>query len=61
MRQRLSTGALTVKSEVDQVWDLLADAKKTVIVQIAPAVRVGLGECFGLKRERLPLAALSLP
>ena len=43
------TGALTVKSEVDQVWDLLADAKKTVIVQIAPAVRVGLGECFGLK------------
>jgi len=43
------TGALTVKSEVDQVWDLLADPKKTVIVQIAPAVRVGLGECFGLK------------
>ncbi|MGD0730339.1 MAG: NADH-dependent [FeFe] hydrogenase, group A6 [Terracidiphilus sp.] len=42
------TGALTVKSEVDQVWNLLADATKTVIVQIAPAVRVGLGECFGL-------------
>ena len=43
------TGALTVKSEVDQVWDLLADPAKTVIVQIAPAVRVGLGECFGMK------------
>ena len=43
------TGALTVKSEVEQVWNLLADPKKTVIVQIAPAVRVGLGECFGLK------------
>jgi len=43
------TGALTPKSEVDQVWDLLADKKKTVVVQIAPAVRVGLGECFGLK------------
>ena len=42
-------GALTVKSEVDKVWELLADPKKTVIVQIAPAVRVGLGECFGLK------------
>jgi NADH-quinone oxidoreductase subunit G len=42
-------GALTVKSEVDRVWDLLADPKKTVIVQIAPAVRVGLGECFGMK------------
>jgi NADH-quinone oxidoreductase subunit G len=38
-----------VKSEVDQVWDLLADPAKTVIVQIAPAVRVGLGECFGMK------------
>jgi NADH-quinone oxidoreductase subunit G len=43
------TGALTVKSEVDQVWDLLAEPKKSVAVQIAPAVRVGLGECFGLK------------
>jgi iron-only hydrogenase group A len=43
------TGALTVKSEVDAVWDLIADKTKTVIVQIAPAVRVGLGECFGMK------------
>jgi NADH-quinone oxidoreductase subunit G len=42
------TGALTPKSEVDEVWDLIADKTKTVIVQIAPAVRVGLGECFGL-------------
>jgi NADH-quinone oxidoreductase subunit G len=42
------TGALTPKSEVDKVWNLLADATKTVVVQIAPAVRVGLGECFGL-------------
>jgi NADH-quinone oxidoreductase subunit G len=43
------TGALTIKSEVEQVWNMLADKSKTVIVQIAPAVRVGLGECFGLK------------
>ncbi len=43
------TGALIPKSEVDQVWSLLADQRKTVVVQIAPAVRVGLGECFGLK------------
>lgn len=43
------TGALTPKPEVDQVWSLLADPQKTVVVQIAPAVRVGLGECFGLK------------
>ena len=43
------TGALTPKSEVDQVWALLADPKATVVVQIAPAVRVGLGECFGMQ------------
>ena len=49
MRQRLPHRRADVKSEVDQVWDLLADPKKTVVVQIAPAVRVGLGECFGLK------------
>ncbi|MGO8757944.1 MAG: NADH-dependent [FeFe] hydrogenase, group A6 [Terracidiphilus sp.] len=43
------TGALTPKSEVDQVWKLLSDPAQKVVVQIAPAVRVGLGECFGLK------------
>jgi NADH-quinone oxidoreductase subunit G len=43
------TAALTPKSEVDQVWALLADPSKKVVVQIAPAVRVGLGECFGLQ------------
>ena len=43
------TGALTPKSEVDEVWALLADPTKKVVVQIAPAVRVGLGECFGRK------------
>ena len=42
------TGALTPKSEVEQVWQTLGDKTKTVAVQIAPAVRVGLGECFGL-------------
>jgi NADH-quinone oxidoreductase subunit G len=43
------TGALTPKPEVDEVWSLLADPEMTVVAQIAPAVRVGLGECFGLK------------
>ena len=42
------TGALTVKSEIDAVWQDINDSKKVVIAQIAPAVRVALGECFGL-------------
>ncbi|HWI56194.1 MAG TPA: [Fe-Fe] hydrogenase large subunit C-terminal domain-containing protein, partial [Bacillota bacterium] len=42
------TGALTPRPEVDQVWQALNDPAKTVVVQIAPAVRVALGEAFGL-------------
>ena len=42
------TGALTPKSEVDEVWAALHDPKKKVIAQIAPAVRVALGESFGM-------------
>ncbi|WP_297690170.1 NADH-dependent [FeFe] hydrogenase, group A6 [uncultured Anaerococcus sp.] len=43
------TGALTEKSNVADVWKLLhkKDDEKMVIVQVAPAVRVALGEEFG--------------
>ena len=43
------TGALTIKSEVDKMWDNINNPNKKVVVQIAPSVRVGLGEEFGLK------------
>jgi NADH-quinone oxidoreductase subunit G len=42
------TGAITPKPNIDEVWKVLHDQSKTVVVQIAPAVRVGLGEHFGL-------------
>ncbi len=43
------TAAIVPKSHTNQVWKQL-DAKDTVVVaQIAPAVRVALGERFGLK------------
>ncbi|MDD3839167.1 MAG: NADH-dependent [FeFe] hydrogenase, group A6 [Clostridia bacterium] len=42
------TGAITEKSYIDQVWANLEDADKHVVVQIAPAVRVALGEEFGM-------------
>ena len=41
------TGALTEKSYVEKVWDALADPDIHVIVQTAPAVRIGLGEELG--------------
>lgn len=42
------TGALSEKSSVDKVYDALR-SKKTVLVQTAPAVRVALGEEFGME------------
>lgn len=41
------TGALTPRDDTDKVWKALYDTSKTVVVQIAPSVRVGLGEMFG--------------
>lgn len=40
------TGALTEKSNIKEVWKLL-ESDKHLIVQVAPAVRVALGEMFG--------------
>jgi hydrogenases, Fe-only len=41
------TGALTEKSYVEKVWDAIADPETHVVVQTAPAVRIGLGEELG--------------
>ena len=43
------TGALLEKDNTDEAWSLLAQKEKPVMVQIAPAVRVGISEEFGLK------------
>ena len=42
------TGAITIYNEIGRAWRALHDAKKRVVVQIAPAVRVAVGEAFGL-------------
>ncbi|MCL2187983.1 MAG: NADH-dependent [FeFe] hydrogenase, group A6 [Defluviitaleaceae bacterium] len=42
------TGALTQASHTSEVWTALNDPDKVVIVQTAPAVRVALGEEFGM-------------
>ncbi|MBR3889411.1 [bacterium] len=43
------TGALTIKNDVENVWNALTNPSKKVVVQFAPAVRVALGELFGFK------------
>lgn len=43
-----TTGAITVKNQIGQAWQALHDPRNRVVVQIAPAVRVALGEEFGL-------------
>jgi len=40
--------ALTEKDEIEKVWDAINDPEKYVIVQTAPAVRVAIGEEFGM-------------
>ena len=42
------TGAIVIKIDVDKVWKALDDKDVKVSVQIAPAVRVALGQAFGL-------------
>ena len=43
------TGAITVRDEIGKAWRVLYDADKRVVFQIAPAVRVAVGEAFGLE------------
>lgn len=41
-------GALTIKYDMDRVWEALQNPNIHVIVQTAPAVRAALGEEFGM-------------
>ena len=41
------TDALTERNYIEEVWSAIADKNKVVIIQTAPAVRVGLGEELG--------------
>jgi len=43
------TGALTEVNNISDVWNAIDDSNKKVVVQIAPAVRVALGEEFDME------------
>ena len=42
------TGALTINRQIPEMWRMLNDPNKRVVVQFAPSVRVGLAEEFGM-------------
>ncbi|MBR2423037.1 MAG: [Oscillospiraceae bacterium] len=44
------TGALTIRNCMESVWQALGDKNTRVVAQIAPAVRVAVGEAFGLPK-----------
>lgn len=46
------TGAISIHTNMDQVWDALADPEVRVIAQVAPAVRVAVGDAYGLTKGR---------
>ena len=46
------TGAISIHTNMDEVWDALADPELRVVAQVAPAVRVAVGDAFGLDKGR---------
>lgn len=52
------TGAISIKQDVEPVWKILADKNIRVVAQIAPAVRVAVGDKFGIKKGENALGRL---
>jgi len=43
------TAALTERNDIPKVWRALSNERRHVVVQVAPAVRVAIGEMFGME------------
>ncbi len=52
------TGAITIKQSGADVWKAISDKNIRVVVQIAPAVRVAIGDKFGIKKGENALGRL---
>ena len=52
------TGAITIKHNIHPVWEALSDPNIRVVVQIAPAVRVAVGDKFGIPKGENSLGKL---
>lgn len=53
------TGAISERNATKQVWNVLSDPKKIVVVEVAPAVRAAIGEEFGMPVGSLATAKLA--
>lgn len=52
------TGALLIKKDIDRAYEALQNKNKRVIAQIAPAVRVAIGEDFGLQPGEISMGKI---
>ncbi len=52
------TGAITIRTNMDEAWNALGDPNVRVVAQIAPAVRVAVGDAFGLTKGRSVMGKL---
>lgn len=43
------TGAIIIKSDLREVWKAIYNPRQRVVAQVAPAVRIAMGEEFGMK------------
>lgn len=46
------TGAISIRHNKGEVWDALYDPNVRVVAQVAPAVRVAVGDAFGLPKGK---------
>ena len=46
------TGAIAIKTHMNEAWEALADPNIRVVAQIAPAVRVAVGDHYGLTKGK---------
>ena len=51
-------GALIARDDTEKVWDAIADKKKIVVAQVAPAVRAGWGEELGLEAKEATIGKM---
>ncbi len=53
------TASLTEVNNTHKVWSALNDPKKHVVVQVAPAIRVAIGELFGMEAGSIATGQLA--